>query len=61
MENRRIEELRSELNRLLQKQTQVLNSRTFGVASEVEILEYEIRQEVIHELCTKLANSAAAA
>jgi hypothetical protein len=60
MENGRVEELRGELTCLLKKQAEVLESRTFGAASEVEILEYEIRQEVIHEICAKLANPAAA-
>jgi hypothetical protein len=60
MENHRIEELRADLDLLLKKQAQVLELRTFGGASDADILEYEIRQEVIHEICTKLANSAAA-
>jgi hypothetical protein len=60
MEKHRVEELRSELNCLLKRQTEVLESRTFGVASDVDILEYEIRQEVIHDICTQLANSVAA-
>lgn len=42
------------------KQTEVLESRTFGSATDTDILEYEIRQEVIHEICNQLANSAAA-
>ena len=60
MERQRTEELRAELDLLLKKQTEVLELRTFGRATEADILEYEIRQEVIHELCTQLANSAAA-
>jgi hypothetical protein len=60
MENHRIEELRAELYHLLKTQTEVLELRTFGGASDTEILEYEIRQEVIHEICNQLANSAAA-
>ena len=59
MENHRIEELRAELNHLLKKQTEVLELRTFGAANDGDILEYEIRQEVIHEICNQLANSAA--
>jgi hypothetical protein len=42
------------------KQAEALESRAFGAANHGEILEYEIRQEVIHEICTQLANSAAA-
>jgi hypothetical protein len=60
MENYRVEELRVELGQLLKKQTEVLESRSFGAASDTEILEYEIRQEIIHEICNELANSAAA-
>jgi len=60
MEGRRIEELRFELAELLRKQNEVLESRMLGSASEGELLEYEIRQEVVHELCDQLARSAAA-
>ena len=60
MEARYREELRDELTRLLRKQTEALESRTFGSAADIDILEYEIRQEVIHEICNQLANSAAA-
>jgi hypothetical protein len=60
MENYREEELRVELSQLLKKQTEVLESRSFGAATDTEILEYEIRQEIIHEICNELANSAAA-
>jgi hypothetical protein len=60
MENYRAEELRTELNQLLRKQTEVLESRSFGAATDAEILEYEIRQEIIHDICNALANSAAA-
>jgi hypothetical protein len=57
MENYRVDELRAELNRLLKKQTEVLESRTFGAADDTEILEYEIRRGVIQEICNQLANS----
>jgi hypothetical protein len=60
MENYRVEELRAELNQLLQQQTEVLESRSFGAATDTEILEYEIRQEIIHDICNELANSVAA-
>ena len=59
MENHHIEELRAELNHLLKKQNEVLELRTFGGATDTDILEYEIRQEVIHEICNQLANSTA--
>jgi hypothetical protein len=60
MENYRVEELRAELDQLLKRQTEVLESRSFGAATGTEILEYEIRQEVIHEICNELANSVSA-
>ena len=60
MEDRHIEQMRLELNELLHKQHEVLESRMLGTASDDELLEYEIRQEVIHELCNVLSNSAAA-
>jgi hypothetical protein len=60
MENYHSEVLRAELNQLLQQQTEVLKSRSFGAATDTEILEYEIRQEIIHDICNELANSAAA-
>ncbi len=56
MDSNRVEALRNELGQLLQKQTEVLESRTFGAATDADILEYEIRQEIIHEMCTQLAN-----
>jgi hypothetical protein len=60
MEKHRIEELRAELDCLPKKQVEVLDLRTFGGASDADILEYEIRQEVIHQICAQLANSVAA-
>jgi hypothetical protein len=59
LESHCIEELRAELNHLFKKQTEVLELRTFGGATDSDILEYEIRQEVIHEICNQLANSTA--
>jgi hypothetical protein len=58
MEDHHREGLRIELNQLLHKQHEILESRMLGTASETELLEYEIRQEVIHELCNVLAHSA---
>jgi len=52
------EQLRFELNQLLHKQRQVLESRMLGTASDDDLLEYEVRQEIIHELCNVLAHSA---
>ena len=59
MDTHRAEALRKELGQLLRKQTEVLESRTFGAATDTDILEYEIRQEIIHEMCNQLANSDA--
>ena len=58
MEEHHNEKMRLELNQLLQKQHDVLESRMLGTASEDDLLEYEIRQEVIHELCNILSHSA---
>jgi hypothetical protein len=55
-----IDALRTELNQLLEKQSEVLNARVFGGASDTEILEYDLRQEVIAEIQERLARSAAA-
>jgi hypothetical protein len=51
------ERLRTELSDLLRKQREVLNSRMLGTASDIEVLEYEIRQEVIHEICNQLVST----
>jgi hypothetical protein len=59
MESRHAEDMRDTLNELLKKQARVLESRSFGVATDTELLEYEIRQEIVHELCNKLARSIA--
>jgi hypothetical protein len=48
----------SELAQLLKKQSEVLEARTSGGATDTEILEYEIRKEVIHQMCEQLARSA---
>jgi hypothetical protein len=60
METNQIEALRGELNQLLEKQTEVLEARTLGSATDAELLEYEIRQEVISKICDQLAQSSAA-
>jgi hypothetical protein len=61
MDSTRTEALRNELGQLLRKQTEVLKSRTLGAATDTDILEYEIRQEIIHEMCNQLASSDATA
>lgn len=60
MERPRVEELQADLKQLLQKQAEFLDQRVFGGASETELLEYELRQEMIHEICEQLARRTAA-
>ena len=60
MEVRSTEEIRAELNELLRKQHEVLESRMLGTASDSELLEYEIRQEIVDQLCKALSRSEAA-
>ena len=57
MEDDRVNELRAELNQLLRKQVEVLESRSLETATDSDLLEYEIRQEIIHEMCNQLAHS----
>lgn len=52
-----IEQLQSELSVLLRKQRDVLESRLLGTASDGDLLEYEIRQEIIHEMCNQLVRA----
>jgi hypothetical protein len=60
MEQHRVDELRAVLDLLLRKQAAVLESRSFGSASDTELVEYEVRQEIVHEICNQLANSVGA-
>jgi hypothetical protein len=60
MEYRSTHELRLELEVLLRKQHETLESRMQGTATDDELFEYEMRQEIIHELCNTLAHSSAA-
>lgn len=55
-----IEILRAELNELLRRQSETLQARMSGAVSDAEILEYDLRQEVISEIQKKLARSTAA-
>ena len=59
MEKAQAEELRAELNQLLKKQAEVLQTRSAGAATDTELVEYEIGQEIVHEICNRLANSIA--
>ena len=60
MESYNIDDLRAQLKQLLKKQSDTMEARIFGGVSDVEILEYDLRQEVIDELQQRLARSAAA-
>jgi len=60
MQSERIDDLRSVLDLLLKKQAEVLELRRLGAATDTELLEFELRQETIHELCNQLAHSAVA-
>jgi hypothetical protein len=57
MEVQNIEQLQSELRELLRKQREVLESRMLGTASEGDLLEYEVRQEIVHEMCNQLVRA----
>jgi len=59
MGNHYREALRGELVQLLRRQNELLELRTFGGATDTEILEYELRQEVIPDICERLAQSDA--
>jgi hypothetical protein len=47
--------LRAELNQLLQKQSETLDARMLGGVSDTELIEYDLRQEIICEIQEKLA------
>ena len=51
------ETLKTELSELLRKQREILDSRMLGTASDSDVLEYEIRQEIIHEICNQLVRT----
>lgn len=51
------QELRGEIDRLLRQQAKFLESRSFGTATEAELLEYEGRQDLVRELWEKLVLS----
>jgi hypothetical protein len=60
MERSSTETLRLELVELLQKQGELLHARSLGSAADGDIIDYELRQGVINEICQRLANSTAA-
>jgi hypothetical protein len=57
MDVQHIEQLQAELSELLRKQRDVLESRMLGTASESDLLEYEVRQEIVHEMCNQLVRA----
>jgi hypothetical protein len=59
-DNHNLDVLRAELNQLLQKQSETLDARMLGGVSDTELIEYDLRQEIICEIQEKLARSAAA-
>jgi hypothetical protein len=60
MEDYRTQGLRLELEALLRRQHELLETRMLGALSDADLLEYEIRQVTIHEICNELANGVAA-
>ena len=57
MDAQHSEKLQADLGDLLRKQREVLDARMLGTASDSDVLEYEIRQEIIHELCNQLVRT----
>jgi len=60
MPGRPMETLRLELMELLQKEAELLNARALGSATDGDVIDYELRQEVINDICQQLAKSSAA-
>lgn len=59
MKKIRTQELEAELSELLKKQAEFLDSRSLGGASDSELLEYEIRQEIVKQICDQLGHPIA--
>jgi hypothetical protein len=57
MDVQNVKQLQSEVGELLRKQREVLESRMLGTASESDLLEYEIRQEIVREMCNQLVRA----
>jgi hypothetical protein len=57
MDVQHVEQMQAELSELLRKQKEVLDSRMLGTASESDLLEYEVRQEIVHEMCNQLVRA----
>lgn len=57
MRDIRAEKLETELAELLKRQAEFVESRSLGGATDSEILEYEVRQEVVKQICVELGHS----
>lgn len=57
----KIEDLRAELKQLRQKQSETLNARIVGDVSDTDLIEYDLRQEIIVDIEERLARSSTAA
>jgi hypothetical protein len=54
MRDDRVEKLETELAELLKKQAEFVESRSLQGATDSEIIEYEVRQEIVKEMCNQL-------
>jgi hypothetical protein len=57
----KIEDLRAELKQLRRKQSETLNARIVGDVSDTDLIEYDLREEIIVDIEERLARSSAAA
>ena len=58
MSDIRVEKLHAELAKLVTKQAEFVESQSLGGATDSEILEYEIRQEIVQEICDQLGHTS---
>ncbi len=56
-----IDDLRAKLNQLRQMQSDTLDARAVGGVSDTELIEYDLRQEIIADIEERLARSSWAA
>jgi hypothetical protein len=54
MRNDHVAKLETDLAEMLKKQADFVESRRFQGATDSEILEYELRQEIVKEMCNQL-------
>ena len=57
MKDIRAVELEAELAELLKRQAEFVESHSLGGATDNEILEYEVRQEIAKQICDQLGHS----